>query len=451
MRKGYSFIFFFLIFVILNFSPINAQEADKSLFFVIDVSKSMNKNQLFVRLKDEITKYIKEETKQGDFVNIITFGTDIKLITSEEIRDEKAVADTESLMLRINQLQADEDYTYITGALDLLASQMRMAQKANPNHIVKAFLFTDGKNDPPPAAKGMDWTFAEILEKHYDVFDNPTTYLYILTLGVEPDSSLVDALEGKERAFINEVPDIEKIDIPKETPKKIEKKPKPEEPVKPAAQLDISSPKRISPGENVSYEILIQVKDSNQEALGKDIIVEANISPQVSFHLKKNEFQIEHKSKAIIPIIFDEVQEGKYSLMLNLKHESDLDLSPSNYQQEISVKKFNPIPLLILIGVIIIALLIFLYIKQIPKFPEDYYVINTRDNTEWIIRDAQKFYSATVSSDNLEIDDANFTLSLNKKTGDVEADVFVDGEKKKKVLNNGDVITEPYKFVIKMM
>ena len=47
------------------------------------------------------------------------------------------------------------------------------------------------------------------------------TYLYVLTLGTKPDDSLVEALKDRDRTFINEVPDIEKIEIPKEIPKKL--------------------------------------------------------------------------------------------------------------------------------------------------------------------------------------------------------------------------------------
>jgi len=443
MKKIATFVFFF--FLLLNFALISENsDYKKSLFFVIDVSGSMQKNNLFSRLKNEIKNYIKDETRKGDWISIITFGTDVKIITSEYIRAEKILSDTDSLLRKIDNLNAREKYTFMTGAIDILASQMEIAQKANPDHTVKAFVFTDGKNDPPLSAEGANWTFEEILSKHYDIFDNPSTYLYILTLGIEPDESLVNALKDKDRAFINEVPDIEDIEIPTEIPE-----PEPEKVIEPQIAIDITGPKKLSPGEKVEYNLIIKVTEANDEAIGKNFYILAAIVPPIESSLEKNELTVKRALKEKLPLIINELQEGEYTIKVAVNSDTIKSLTPKNFELKFQVKKFNPIPLILLVIIIIAAGLVFLYFKTIPKFPDDFVVVNTRENVEYELRDKQKFYSSSVSSKDLEIFDADFTLTISKKTGDVTAKVLIEGEEVEKTLKSGDIIIDPYKFEIK--
>jgi len=443
MKRIPAFVLFF--FLLLNFALISENsDYKKSLFFVIDVSGSMQKNNLFSQLKNEIKNYIKDETNKGDWVSIITFGTDVKMITSEYIRKEKALSDTDSLLRKIDNLDAKEKYTFMTGAIDILASQMGIAQKANPNHIVKAFIFTDGKNDPPPSAEGANWTFEEILSKHYDIFDNPSTYLYILTLGIKPDESLVNALKDKERAFINEVPDIEDIEIPSAIPE-----PEPEKVIDPKITIDISGPKKLSPGDNIEYSLNVKVTETNDEAIGKNFYVNVNIEPPIESSFEKNEVTVKKGLEEKLYLILSGLQEGEYTIKVAVNSDTIKSLTPKNFELKFQVKKFNPIPLILLVIIIIVAGLVFLYFKTIPKFPDDFVVVNTRENVEYELRDKQKFYSSSVSSKDLEIFDADFTLTISKKTGDVIAKVLIEGEEVEKTLKSADIIIDPYKFEIK--
>lgn len=443
MKKAAIFLFLFLALITSFLIPKNLGY-QKSLFFVIDVSGSMQENNLFARLKDEIKTYVKNETRKGDWISIITFGTDVKIITSEYIRAEKALSDTDSLLRKIDNLDAKEKYTFMTGAIDILASQMAIAQKANPDHIVKAFVFTDGKNDPPPNAEGANWTFEEILGKHYDIFDNPMTYLYILTLGIKPDESLVNALKDKERAFINEVPDIEDIEIPTEIPE-----PEPEKIIEPQITIDISGPRKLSPGDNVEYTLNVKVSEANDEAIGKNFYIQAEIVPPVESSLEKNELTVKRALKENLPLIISRLQEGMYTVKVTVNSDTIKSVSPKDFELKFQVKKFNPIPLIILGILIIITVLVFFYFKTIPKFLDDYVVVNTRENVEYELRDKQKFYSSSVSSKDLEIFDADFKLSISKKTGDVTAKVLIEGEEEVKTLKSGDMIIDPYKFQIR--
>jgi len=452
MKKTAIFMFFFLM--LFNFF-LSSQEAayKKSLFFVIDVSASMQKNNLFDRLKDKIKTYIKKETSKGDWVTIITFGTDVKIITSEYIRAERILSDTDSLLRKIDGLDAKEQHTFMTRAIDILASQMGIAQKANPDHIIKAFIFTDGKNDPPPSVEGSDWTFEEILNKHYDIFDNPMTYLYVITLGIKPDESLVEALKDKERAFINEVPNIKEIEIPKEIPEpepEKEPEPEPEQIIEPQIKIDISGPKKLSPGDNVEYILNVKVTEANAVAEGKSFYIHANIEPQCEFTLDKNEVIVKKALEEKLSLILHELQEGEYTIKIGINSDTINSITPNEFELNFRAKRFNPIPLIIVGVITLFVILVFLYFRTIPKFPKDYVVVNTRENVEYELRDKQKFYSSSVSSKDLEILDADFKLTISKKTGDVTAKVLIEGEEEEKPLKSGDTIIDPYKFQIKM-
>src|SRR5674476_78906 len=73
-------------------------EEPKNLFFVIDVAGSMETNKVFKPLKSEITKYIQNEANKGDYVSIITFGTDVKLIAGQRISQENTATDIDLLV-----------------------------------------------------------------------------------------------------------------------------------------------------------------------------------------------------------------------------------------------------------------------------------------------------------------------------------------------------------------
>jgi hypothetical protein len=414
----------------------------------------MKKNQLFERLRTKIKEYIKDETNKGDWVSIITFGTDVKIIASEEIRSEKTIGDIDSLLNKIDKLKSNEKYTHITKALDILASQMQLTQKANPHNSVQAFLFTDGKNEPPKDAEGADWTFNQILKKHYDIFDNPYTFLYIITLGVKPDEELVNAVKGKKGISIEDHIDrIEPIKIPKPKLKKIVpiEKIKLVEKVKPIVNLGISGKGKLNPGENIKYNLKIKVKEVSDSALNKTLMFKVSIIPDLSITVKNPSLNLRKGITEKIPIVFNNIREGDYKLKINFTAKNGIKIIPNHFTLDIKVKKFNPAPLIILLILIALISGFVIYLKKIPRFTDDHIVINTLENIEYCLKDSQKFYSSSVSSKELEIEDMEFTLKINRKTGEVEAKVMSEGEFQNKILNSGDIILDPYKFEIKMI
>ena len=429
----------------------------KNLFFVMDVSGSMEKSKIFQPLKNEITKYIQNEANKGDFVSIITFGTDVKLIASQRISPENTATDIALLVEKINKLKANEQYTHLTSALDLLASQMGLVKTANPASMVKAFLFTDGKNEPPPGAEGANWTFEQILKKHYDVFDNPATYLFVITLGIQPDEGLIQAAkERKDKIFINSVPDVSKLEganiIPKEVPKQkpiIEPKPSPI--VEPKVRLDFSGPSKITTKAKSRYDLIVSVKDYNQEAIGKILSVAITINPQTDISYSEKKFEIKERTKVKIPIFLNKPNPGNYTVRVGVISKEAVNISPSDFTKNFIINKPNYAPLIVLLIVIALAICGWAFVRSIPKFTDDHGVVNTKEGLTYELRERQKWYSSKVTSKDLEISDAEFSLKMNRKTGEIFCRVLIDGEWTDKIIQSGEMIVDPYKFNIRMI
>jgi len=427
-----------------------AQKASpKSLFFVIDVSGSMQKNQIFEPLKNEIIKYIKTEAEKGDFVSIITFGTDVKLIAGEKISEDNTATNIALLVERVSKLTAKEQYTHMTRALDLLASQMGLIKAANPQGMVKAFLFTDGKNEPPPNAEGSQWTFDEILKKHYNVFDNPATYLFIITLGIQPDEELVKAAEGKkDKIFINTVPDVTKLEekniIPKELPQIAP-------PPVPFVALEMTGPDEIKAGKEAQYKLKVMFKEAKDGAEGKKLPLMVELSPENDFSTEKGEVTIMNGGEETFPIIIKSPAVGSYTLKIRFQPREEMKIEPAFFELKFGVRKPDRTLLFVLIALLAGAGAVFLFVKSIPRFSDDYLVVNPKEGLSYSLKEKQKWYSSSISSRDLGISDADFKLSMNKKTGEVAAKVLQDGEWKEIVLNSGDVIVDPYRFEIKIV
>ena len=433
----------FAIICLMAVPALTQMKAPKSLFFVIDVSGSMETNQIFKPLKNEIIKYIKTEADKGDFVSIITFGTDVKLIAGEKISDDNTATNIALLVDRVDQLAAKEKYTHMTRALDLLASQMGLIKAANPEGMVKAFLFTDGKNEPPPNAEGSQWTFDEILRKHYNVFDNPSTYLFIITLGIQPDEELVQAVqEKKDKIFINSVPDASKLEERNIIPKEL-----PAPPVIPSVMLELTGPKTIKAGESARYELKVQFKNARDGAEGKKISLKPELSPGCDYSSEKEEIAVSGEEEEF-PIILKNPAPGSYLMKIAVWPAEEMKVDPVSFELDFVVKKPNYTWLFALLALIFFGGGIFLLIKSIPRFGDEHRVVDVNTSIPYILKEKQKLFASSVSSKDLGIMEADFSIKIDKKTGDVTAKVLKEGKWKVVALNNGDMIVDPYKFEI---
>jgi len=437
--------FLLLILCVGMFVPAHSQSPrPKNLFFVIDVSGSMEKSQIFKPLKMQIEDKIREWVNKGDYVAIISFGTDVKIIDNRQISAENTVEDIQSVQRQINGLKAREQYTHMTKALDILASQMKQAGALYPNRDVMAFLWTDGKNEPPPGAEGAAWTFEDILQKHYDIFDNPETFLYIVTLGIQPDEELIKATAGKKNIVITSVPDISNAEnfIPPGT------KPEPKEAT---VQLDISGPEKIRAKAKSQYDLVIHVNDLNQEAIGKMLGIEIVIDPPLDLLQTKKELELRKGVKEKIPVLLKKPTPGDYTIKVNLSSKDGVNISSPGFEKRFTITKPNYSLYIILLAIAVTALGVWTYIRRIPKFTDDHVVVDTREGLTYELKEKQKWYSSTVTSKNLGIADAEFSLRIDGKTGEVLCRALIEGEWTDKIIQNGETIIDPYKFEVRMI
>ena len=446
-----------LAFLVSLIPVAHSQVAEpKNLFFVIDVSGSMETNKIFKPLKSEIIKYIQNEAQKGDYVSVITFGTDVKLIAGQRISKENTATDIDLLIEKVNKLTAKEQYTHMTRALDLLASQMSLVKSANPNGMVKSFLFTDGKNEPPPGAEGANWTFEQILQKHYDVFEKPSTYLFIITLGIQPDEGLVKAAaEKKDKIFINSVPDVSKLEeqniIPKDVPKPEPIiKPKPE-PVRPNVKLALSGPSKILAKATCRYDLVIEVKEMNNEAIGKTLALSIEIAPPVNLSYADKTIVLKDLGKKKIPISIERPNPGDYRIHAAINSSEPMLIEPTDFESAVSIRKPDYTLLIVILFLAAVAFGIWLFLHRIPKFTEEQVLVNTKENLTYELKEKQKWYSAKVTSQDLEITEAEFSLELRRRTGEVVCRALIDGEWVEKIVQSGEMVVDPYKYEVKMI
>ena len=186
MKK--TLLLFVVFFLFINHVQYG-QTPNQALIFAVDVSGSMRQPPgFFNNLKTEIKKYIKNNVNINDLVTIYSFGTDVKIITDVPNYKITGTQDLERLLEYVDKLEPKDQYTWLTKAFDNVASLMETTQKEYPNLNITAFLFTDGKNDPPIGSKEL--SLKEIFKKYNAAFDNPNTYTYIITLDTQVDPEI---------------------------------------------------------------------------------------------------------------------------------------------------------------------------------------------------------------------------------------------------------------------
>lgn len=179
----------FVLISVLPLSNINSQSNQQALIFTIDVSKSMlNPSGFYNTLKENIKTFIKNDVQVNDLVTIYSFGDDVKIISDVPNFKITGAQDIERLAQSIDKLKPSDNFTFLTKAIDIMATQMESLQSQYKNMPIKAFLFTDGKNEPPTGSTSL--TLDEILNKHNATFKNPYTYTYLITLGTKLDKEL---------------------------------------------------------------------------------------------------------------------------------------------------------------------------------------------------------------------------------------------------------------------
>ncbi len=162
--------------------------ASRTLMFVVDVSGSMRKNNLYKKVTDTLCSFIMKEFKEGDNLILCSFGNDF-YINREVLNADRDQMKT--FLPNIEQLAFRDDWTYMTKAFGEVGKLMRKhrpeKEKSPPMCI---YIFTDGKNEPPPHISNPI-SFKQIMEWYFDDYLPRGTFIYVVTLGVSPDTGIM--------------------------------------------------------------------------------------------------------------------------------------------------------------------------------------------------------------------------------------------------------------------
>jgi len=226
---------------------IYCQEHAKRVFvFVVDLSGSMQKDGLHNIVKKDLINFLTGVNEQGkhnlnigDRAILMGFGDNVSYFWDREIQK---VEDLEDLATTVNKLVFNHKWTHMSRAFDMLATRMREINASNPEAQKVIYIYTDGKNEPPPEIGESPVTFGRILEEYW----NPEQikplqiWLYFITFGVPaPEEVKQLAKNNPERVKIEqktrEVP-ISETSITPPPPSQPEK-PQPQQPSVPKTKV----------------------------------------------------------------------------------------------------------------------------------------------------------------------------------------------------------------------
>ena len=191
-----------IVFItITNSQNIYSQKLPvKDVIFLIDLSRSMNENNLFKEVKLSIRDALNKATDKGD--NIFIYGFDEKVYVIAEEKIQNKLQAIFKLNKDIADLRANGNWTYITNALEIAAEKLEMLNHQSPNALKIVYLFTDGINDPPPCIK-HPITYNNLINKYFSTFKAKNTYTYIFKFGTK--KSTKDAIDFADKIGIPRV------------------------------------------------------------------------------------------------------------------------------------------------------------------------------------------------------------------------------------------------------
>jgi hypothetical protein len=203
---GVAAIASIIVLLIGGFEP-----KGRNLVILVDTSASMvgvpDGPDIFDDVKKSLSSLI-GGCRRGDEAYILRFDEDVGRVASVAIRDEDR--DLETLHSRVDALKAEGDYTFMALGLKRTLQVADSLTKKNPDHSMVAVLYSDGRNNPPPDQRiPENFDLQAIADLHRD---NPW-FVYYISLGTEPDSELVNAVdkfkqgETKESVEAKDLPD----------------------------------------------------------------------------------------------------------------------------------------------------------------------------------------------------------------------------------------------------
>lgn len=243
--------------IIFLFKITPAQEANiqKIYIFVIDVSGSMRKNNLDERVKKDLKDFISNPDRSGirlgDRVLIVGFGNEVKYYFDDEIDKNE---DIERLRNEIERINFRDEWTHMSRAFDILAKRLDELHKSykGPKYV---YIYTDGKNEPPPYLHEEPITFTNILKTYwkYEILEEKNIYICMITFGIEVPEEIKEALPETTR-----VKYVEESVKPPQT-KEITPPPQPQE------SVIVSQPVEITPKPEEEIQLPLPVQADTQK------------------------------------------------------------------------------------------------------------------------------------------------------------------------------------------
>jgi hypothetical protein len=106
--------------------------------FLVDTSKSMLQNEVFDDVKASLGTFV-TEAKEGDSVALLTFDSDVSVISTADVKGPQSRKDLFSM---VERLRATGDRTHLGAAI-----AEGLDRAVNQEHTRAIVLFTDGKED----------------------------------------------------------------------------------------------------------------------------------------------------------------------------------------------------------------------------------------------------------------------------------------------------------------
>jgi hypothetical protein len=200
-RKA-NFLVRFLFISLILFAPFPATaesektKANQDIVFLLDTSSSMD--NIFKDVKKAILEYALK-AQPGDMIILISFGEKVELDVRQKISSS---ADIKRIERELELLEPDENFTYMTGALDKGMEELDLLGKRNPGHLRTMVLLSDGKNNPPPNVADPI-RFEDLLQRYPGLLQGENSAFFYLSLGDNPDTEVVKWMEAAKGTAVD--------------------------------------------------------------------------------------------------------------------------------------------------------------------------------------------------------------------------------------------------------
>jgi hypothetical protein len=423
------------------------EEANRrAMIFCVDVSGSMREGQLLKRLQAEMVRFVRDpaKLKPGDWFTLITFGSKVSLVEDRRIQSPRDIARIERT---IRALEPGESHTYVTKALDLMVTQMKKLQDAEYGDQTLAYLFTDGKNDPPPTVRNP-LTFEDIIRKWSLETELAASdlFIYLVTLGISPEPGLRQV----QQRFPKQIKIVRRARVPSEAAPMI-----PPTPIRLRYVPLYGQPLHQQP--ELELPLAVEVLDLSEHD-GEEILLTLETPAAVEARPPQQPMIVTGRGRQTVSFTLVDAPLGEQTVVLRATTQGgavkvlpasvafELDIVPPAAAATATQPPTHRLRWFALTGGLLLLLALGTTVTQLvlfPRFPNSY-VLENDAGDQWRLRIHQRIWAKVLSTGDLGVDDAQFELLAHNGT-----DVFMrrdDGHDWRKVLV-GREIQQGYRIV----